>query len=524
MNPESAKQAILSGQTALGLELGSTRIKAVLIDRNHSPIAQGSFGWENRLENGIWTYHEDEILPGLQACYADLARNVRRTYGVPLRTVGAMGISGMMHGYLPFDRAGRQLAPFRTWRNTVTGEAAGKMTALLDFNIPQRWSTAHLYQAILNGETHVAQLDYLTTLAGYIHWRLTGKKVMGVGEAAGMFPIDSKTHDFDEEKLAKMQKVLDPYGFSWTLRGVLPQVLTAGDDAGTLTPEGAQLLDPTGTLRPGIPMCPPEGDAGTGMTATNAVAERTGNVSAGTSIFGMIVLERPLSRVYPEIDLVTTPSGHAVAMAHCNNCTSDLDDWLGLFRECLGAFGCEPDTGKLYETLFVKSLEGSCNYLSGEHVTHFTQGRPLFVRTPETELSLSNFMRAQLYAALATLKTGIDLLVRQEGVRVDRMFGHGGFFKTPGVGQRYLAAAIGAPVSVMETAGEGGPYGMALLAAYRQYRAPGEKLEEYLANRVFTDAKSVTLQPDEADVRGFEAYMERYRRLLAVERAAVDNL
>ena len=532
MDQENGRQAIMSGETALGIELGSTRIKAVLIDRAHRVLASGSFGWENRLEDGIWTYHESEILPGVQACYADLARDVKARYGVPLETAGALGVSGMMHGYLPFDRDGRQLAPFRTWRNTITGEAAEKMTALLDFNIPQRWSTAHLFQAVLNGEEHVGRIAYLTTLAGFLHWRLTGKKVMGVGEAAGMFPIDSRTHDFDGEKLAKMQGVLDEYHFDWTLRGILPTVLTAGEDAGTLTREGALLLDPTGTLRPGIPMCPPEGDAGTGMTATNAVAERTGNVSAGTSIFGMIVLERPLSRVYPEIDLVTTPSGHAVAMAHCNNCTSDLDDWVGLFSECLGAFGCAPDKGKLYETLFRASLDGekdagglmACNYLSGEHVTHFTEGRPLFARTPNAEMTLANFMRAQLYAALATLKTGLDLLIRQEGVRVDHMLGHGGFFKTPGVGQRYLAAAIGAPVSVMETAGEGGPYGMALLAAYRLWRAEGEKLETYLDKRVFAGAKCTTVEPDAADIAGFETFMERYTRTLAVERAAVENI
>ena len=532
MNQGSGRQAIARGETALGIELGSTRIKAVLIDREHRVLASGSFGWENRLEDDVWTYHESEILPGVQSCYADLARDVRERYGVPLETVGVLGVSGMMHGYLPFDGAGRQLVPFRTWRNTITGEAAEKMTALLDFNIPQRWSTAHLYQAILNGEEHVSRICYLTTLAGFLHWKLTGQKVMGVGEAAGMFPIDSRTHDFDEEKLDKMQGVLDEYHFGWTLRGILPRVLTAGEDAGTLTEEGALLLDPTGTLRPGIPMCPPEGDAGTGMTATNAVAERTGNVSAGTSIFGMIVLERPLSRVYPEIDLVTTPSGHAVAMAHCNNCTSDLDDWIGLFCECMGAFGCAPDKGTVYETLFRSSLAGekdggglmACNYLSGEHVTHFTEGRPLFARTPNAELTLANFMRAQLYAALATLKTGLDLLIRQEGVRVDHMLGHGGFFKTPGVGQRYLAAAMDAPVSVMETAGEGGPYGMALLAAYRLWRDGKEKLEEYLDRRVFAQAKSTTIEPDPADVAGFETFMSRYSRALAVERAAVENL
>lgn len=530
MTPE---QAIKSAQTALGLELGSTRIKAVLIDREtHTPLAFGSFRWENRLENGVWTYHEDEIIPGVQACYADLKADVKNRYGITLTTVGVLGVSGMMHGYLPFDKEGRQIAPFRTWRNTMTAQAADEMTALLDFSIPQRWSTAHLYQSILNGEEHVKDLDYLTTLAGFIHWKLTGRRVMGVGEASGMFPIDSQTCDFDAARLEKMQTLLDPYGFSWKLRDVLPQVLPAGADAGVLTDVGARLLDPSGDLQSGIMLCPPEGDAGTGMTATNAVAERTGNVSAGTSIFGMFVLERPLSRVYTEIDMVTTPSGRPVAMAHCNNCTSDLDAWAGLFAQTLRTFGCEVDAATLYDTLFSVSLEAdadcgglmACNYLSGEHVTHLEEGRPLFVRTPEAELTLPNFMRAHLYAALATLKTGVDLLIGKENVKVDRLLGHGGFFKTKGVGQRYLAAAVGAPVSTMQTAGEGGPYGMALLAAYRAFAKDGERLEDYLQNRVFASAQCETLQPDEKDAEGFARFMRQYEKLLHVERSAVEHI
>ncbi len=530
MTPELAIQ---SAQTALGLELGSTRIKAVLIDReSHTPLASGSFQWENRLEDGIWTYHEDEIIPGLQACYRDLADDVQKRYGVKLESVGAIGVSGMMHGYLPFDAEGNQLAAFRTWRNTMTERASKRMTEILDFAIPQRWSTAHLFEAILRGEAHVSRIAEITTLAGMIHRRLTGLRVMGVGEASGMFPIDSEKCDFDEKRLVIFQEELKKHGFTQNLRDILPRVLPAGADAGVLTEEGARLLDPTGTLRAGIPMCPPEGDAGTGMTATNAVAARTGNVSAGTSIFGMIVLEKPLSRVYEEIDMVTTPSGKPVAMAHCNNCTSDIDSWVKLFAQVMQAMGQDVDMGRLYETLFRTSLQAepdcggllACNYLSGEHVTHFTEGRPLFVRRPEAKMSLANFMRAHLYAALATLKHGLNILIEQEGVKIDRLLGHGGYFKTSGVGTKYLAAAVGVPVCSMQTAGEGGPYGMALLAAYRAFRDEAQSLEEYLDERVFSRAQSEIAEPTKEDVDGFAAYMKQYENLLYVERMAVEQI
>lgn len=526
------REQIAQGQTVMGLELGSTRIKAVLLGTDHTVLASGSFAWENRLENEIWTYHQDEILPGIQACYADLKKQVMKKYQVKLTKLAALGISGMMHGYLPFDKDGNLLTPFRTWRNTMTGQASEKLTALLNFNIPQRWSVAHLYQAILNKEAHVPQIAYLTTLSGYVHWLLSGKKVLGVGDASGMFPIDSKTNRFDEEKLQLLQKKLDDEGYGWKLREILPEVMTAGDHAGTLTAEGAKLLDPEGDLQPGVPMCPPEGDAGTGMVATNAVAARTGNVSAGTSIFGMIVLEKPLSKVYPELDLVTTPSGKPVAMAHCNNCTSDLDAWVRLLKESMAVMGAKPDTDTLYTTLFRASLEGApdcgglvaCNYLSGEHVTHFTEGRPMFVRKPNAEFSLANFMRAHLYAAMATLKIGLDILINKEGVKVDRILGHGGLFKTPGVAQRYLAAAIHAPVSVMKTAAEGGPYGMALLASYRVHRLEQDTLEDFLNQEVFDRMEILTVLPDPEEETGFASFMAQYHNLLEVERTALKNL
>ena len=515
----------------LGIEFGSTRIKAVLIDERHVPAASGSFDWENRLEDGIWTYSLEEVHRGLQACYADLARDVREKYGVPLTEVGALGVSGMMHGYLPFDRDGKALTAFRTWRNTITGEAAERLTERFGFNIPQRWSVAHLYQAMLNGEAHLSRLDHLTTLAGYIHWRLTGEKVMGAGEAAGMFPIDSATLDFEAGMVEKFDALIAGKGYSWRFRDVFPKVLAAGQDAGRLTEAGALLLDPTGTLRPGIPLAPPEGDAGTGMAATNSVAVGTGNVSAGTSDFAMVVVDRPLG-VHREIDMVTTPDGATVAMVHCNNCTSDINAWVDLFAEFAGAVGAETDKNRLYTLLFQKALEGepdcggllSYNYFSGEGVTDLDAGRPVFARLPSAKLTLANFMRTHLLSALATLKIGLDILTGEEKVRIDTLYGHGGYFKTPGVGQRMLSAAVGAPVSVMETAGEGGPYGMALLAAYLLRKEPGETLPDYLSQKVFAGAKVVSLTADQSDIAGFEAFLERYRRALPVERAAVETM
>ena len=512
--------------TVLGIELGSTRIKAVLIDESHIPVASGDYEWENQLVNGLWTYSMDDVHTGLRRCFSALKADVKAKYGLELTTAGALGVSGMMHGYLPFDNQGRHLAEFRTWRNTVTGPAAAKLTELFGFNIPQRWSIAHLYQAILNGEEHVKDIAYLTTLAGYIHWRLTGEKVMGVGEASGMFPIDSARLDYDEAMVRKFNALT-----GMDLRAVLPRVLPAGESGGTLTPEGALFLDPEGTLLPGIPVAPCEGDAGTGMAATDSVRLRTGNVSAGTSDFAMIVTDKPLG-VHREIDMVTTPDGLPVAMVHCNNCTSDINAWVELFSQFADAIGAHRDKGELFTLLFRKALEGdpdcggllSYNYFSGEGVTDLDEGRPVFLRTPDAAFSLPNFMRAHLLSALATLKIGLDILTRTEQVEIDRLYGHGGFFKTPEVGQRMLSAAVGAPVSVMETAGEGGPYGMALLAAYMLRKEPGETLPDYLDNKVFAGARSTTLTAEAKEIEGFNRFLERYKKALNVEKAAVETL
>ena len=513
--------------TVLGLELGSTRIKAVLLDENHLPIASGSFDWENQLVNGIWTYAMEEIHTGIRACFASLAADVEAKFGQKLTTVGAMGISGMMHGYLPFDKDGSQLAEFRTWRNTITGQAADILREEFNFNIPQRWSIAHLYQTILNGEDHLPKLNYLTTLCGYIHWQLTGRRVLGICEASGMFPIDSATMDYDETMVNKFNALIADKGFGWQLRDVLPEVLCAGADAGVLTEAGARFLDPTGTLQAGIPMVPPEGDGGTGMVATNSVRVRTGNVSAGTSDFAMVVVDHKLG-VHEEIDMVTTPAGAAVAMVHCNNCTSDINAWVELFSQFAAAMGMDADKNKIFPLLFNLALEGdpdcgglmSFNYYSGEHITGLDEGRPLFLRRPDSKFTLPNFMRTHLLTAIGALKIGLDILTGEEGVIIDKIYGHGGFFKTPGVGQRMLSAAVGAPVSVMETAGEGGPYGMALLAAYGLWKQENEPLEDYL-DKVFSAAKSSTLQADEADLKGFETFLTRYKAALPVEKAAV---
>ena len=504
----------------LGIELGSTRIKAVAVDGSYRPVSSGDYTWASAYRDGIWTYDLPQAWTGLKAALAGVSgrENIR-----------AMGVSAMMHGYLVFDRNWDLLVPFRTWQNTVTGPAAAELTALFGFNIPQRWSIAHLYQAILNGEDHLSRAAHITTLAGYIHHALTGVNAVGVGEASGMFPIGPGGLDYDADMMAKFDALPAVRAMPWKLSELLPRVLPAGSPAGRLTPEGAALLE--GLLPAGIPLAPPEGDAGTGMTAANAVAPRTGNVSAGTSIFSMVVLERPLEHVYPQIDLVTTPAGRPVAMVHCNNCTNDLNAWSGVLRETAALFGAGPEPGELYARLYEKSLEGEpdcggvlvCNYLSGEGVTGLDEGRPLVVRTPDARFTLANFLRAQLYSAMCTLKLGMDILA-EEHVAVDSLTGHGGLFKTPGVGQRYMAAACGVPITCMRTAGEGGPYGMALLAAYLADRAPGESLEEYLSARVFGGVSGTTLAPDRADAAGFNAYLARYKALLKVERAAVERL
>lgn len=515
-------------RAVLGLELGSTRIKAVLIDEDHKPIASGEYPWENKLVNGIWTYSLEEVIAGLRGCYRILANDVEKKFGRRPRRFAAMGISGMMHGYLVFNRAGELLTPFRTWRNTITGRAAAELTERFRFNIPQRWSIAHLYQAILSGEEHVKDIALLTTLSGYIHLRLTGKNVVGVGEASGMFPYDREAGDFSAAHVRLFDELIADRGYPWQLRDILPRLLPAGEPAGALTAEGTALLDETGLLEPGIPLCPPEGDAGTGMAATGAVLPRTGSISAGTSSFALLVLERELKGYYPEVDVVATPSGWPVAMAHTNTCTSDVDAWVRLFGEFYQFMGQRADLGELFPILFQKALEGepdcgglvNFNYFSGEPVTQTETGRPMFVRLPDSRLTLANFMRAQLYSAVATLKLGIDLLVDQEGVETDRLLGHGGFFKTEGVGRQIMADALGVPISTMKTAGEGGPWGMALLAAYMDRRADGETLEDYLTDRVFAQAESRTSQPDPAGSAGFAAFIRRYTACLPAQRAA----
>ncbi|WP_315069803.1 FGGY-family carbohydrate kinase [uncultured Clostridium sp.] len=526
------KNAIINGKTVLGIELGSTRIKAVLINEDNEPIASGSHDWENKYVNNVWTYSLDDIWAGVQDSYQNMAEEVKKNYGVTIQVIGAIGFSAMMHGYMVFNRDGDLLVPFRTWRNTITEKASEELTKLFDYNIPQRWSIAHLYQAILNQEEHVTDISFQTTLAGYLHWKLTGKKALGVGEASGMFPIDIDTKDFNANMIKQFNELIAPKNFSWKLEDILPEVLVAGEKAGVLTEEGARLLDVTGQLKPGIPLCPPEGDAGTGMVATNSVAKRTGNVSAGTSVFAMIVLEKELSKVYSEIDLVTTPTGNLVAMVHCNNCTSDLNAWVGLFKEFSEAIGMEVDMTKLFSTLYNEALKGDSdcggllayNYFSGEHITNFEEGRPVFVRSPESKFNLANFMRVNLFTALGALKIGLDILLKQEGVKLDEILGHGGLFKTKDVGQKIMAAAINATVSVMETAGEGGAWGIALLASYMLGKAENETLESYLAKKVFAGKIGTKLDPDSKDVEGFNEFIKRYTKGFPIERAAIDNL
>lgn len=527
-----SKEAILSGKTVLGIEFGSTRIKAVLVDETHQPVAMGTYDWENRLENNIWTYSLEDIWKGLQGCYKSLKEDVQSKYGVPLTKLGALGFSGMMHGYMPFDGNGELLVPFRTWRNTMTAEACGRLTPVFNFNIPQRWSIAHLYQAILSGEEHVKNITFFTTLAGYIHWKLSGEKVLGVGEASGMFPIDSGICDFDQKMLAQFDDLVADRGFGWRLKDILPKVLPAGAAAGTLTEEGARLLDPDGKLEAGVPMCPPEGDAGTGMVATNSVKVRTGNISAGTSIFSMVVTEHALSKVHEEIDMVTTPDGYPVAMVHCNNCTSDLNAWVNLFEEFAGKFGMKPDKNELYGTLYREALtaDPDCgglmayNYFSGEPVTGLNAGRPMFVRTPDARFSLANFMRSHLYSAMAALKIGNDILLKEEHVKVDSLMGHGGLFKTPVVGQQLMAAAMNAPVTVMDTASEGGAWGMAVLACFMAEKTQEETLPEYLSDKIFAGQSGTTIAPKAEDVAGFDTFIEKYKATLPAEKAAVEGL
>ncbi|SDF70054.1 Sugar (pentulose or hexulose) kinase [Bacteroidales bacterium KHT7] len=526
-----AKELIQSGKAILGIEFGSTRIKAVLIDDAHKPIAQGSHTWENQLVDGLWTYSLDAIWGGLQDCYSDLRANVQKQYGVEIKSLASIGISAMMHGYMAFNAKNELLVPFRTWRNTNTGKAAAELSELFKFNIPLRWSISHLYQCILNGDAHVKDITFQTTLAGYIHWMLTGEKVLGIGDASGMIPVDSATKTYCADMVEKFDKLVAPKGYGWKLLDIFPKVLVAGEDAGKLTAEGAAKLDVSGNLQAGIPLCPPEGDAGTGMVATNAVKQRTGNVSAGTSSFSMIVLEKALSKAYEPIDMVTTPDGSPVAMVHCNNCTSDINAWVNIFKEFEELMGIPVDMDALYGKLYNKALEGDAdcggllayNYVSGEPITGLAEGRPMFVRSANDKFNLANFMRANLYATIGVLKIGNDILLKEEKVKIDRITGHGGLFKTAGVGQRILAAAINSPISVMETAGEGGAWGIALLASYLVNNAKNENLADFLENTVFAGETGVEIAPTAEDVEGFNKYIATYKAGLAIEQAAVAN-
>ena len=524
-----AKSTIEAGKAILGIELGSTRIKAVLIDQENKPIAQGSHTWENQLVDGLWTYSIEAIWSGLQDCYADLRTNVKNAYGIEIETLAAIGVSAMMHGYMPFNKKEEILVPFRTWRNTNTGRAAAALSELFVYNIPLRWSISHLYQAILDNESHVNEIDFLTTLAGYVHWQITGEKVLGIGDASGMLPIDPTTHNYSAEMVAKFNKLIAPKEYNWKLEDILPKVLSAGENAGVLTPKGSKKLDASGHLKAGIPVCPPEGDAGTGMVATNAVQQRTGNVSAGTSSFSMIVLEKELSKPYEMIDMVTTPDGSLVAMVHCNNCTSDLNAWVNLFKEYQELLGIPVDMDEIYSKLYNIALTGdtdcggllSYNYISGEPVTGLADGRPLFVRSANDKFNLANFMRTHLYASVGVLKIGNDILFNEEKIKVDRITGHGGLFRTKGVGQRILAAAINSPISVMETAGEGGAWGIALLGSYLVNNEKKQSLADFLDESVFVGDAGIEVSPTPEDVAGFNAYIENYKAGLPIEEAAV---
>lgn len=526
-----AKTVIASGQASIGIEFGSTRIKAVLIDTQGDILATGGFTWENHLVDGIWTYRQAEIWQGLQSAYRDLTNRVKEKYALSVTKAKAIGFSGMMHGYMPFDKQGKLLVPFRTWRNNMTAESSQKLTALFNYNIPQRWSISHLYQALLNREEHVGRIDYLTTLAGYVHWRLTGEKVLGVGEASGMFPIDPRTGSYYQTMLEQFDELIASCSVPWKIAKILPQVLTAGQSAGKLTEQGAKLLDPTGRLQPGIPFCPPEGDAGTGMVATNSIKVNTGNISAGTSAFAMIVLEKELSEVYEQLDMVTTPAGKPVAMAHSNNCSSDINAWINLFGENLKAFGLEIESDKLYETLFLKALEGEADcggllaygFYSGEHGLGLAEGCPTFMHPANSHFTLANFIRAHLYSAFGAMKLGVDILIRQEKVNIAQILGHGGIFKTPNVASKILASAINVPVAVMKTANEGGAWGIALLANYLTAYQAGQSLEDYLDKQIFTRSEIQIAQPDAETAKGYAEFIRYYQQGISVVQAAVKT-
>ncbi|MGE6664135.1 xylulokinase [Paenibacillus xylanexedens] len=528
---QNLKQAIVRGETSLGIEFGSTRIKAVLMDHHFNTICSSSYEWENQLIGVYWTYPMDEMIHGLQQTYHQLKQVIETNYGVTIQKIGSIGCSAMMQGYIALDQNGELLVPFRTWRNATTGKAASELTEKFQFKIPERWSIAHLYQAILNGEEHVTNINYITTLSGYIHRLLTGSKAIGIGDASGMFPIDESTLEYHEDMLKKFDDIIADKGYTWNLKDILPKVYTAGEHAGYLSEAGARLLDPSGNLKSNIPLCPPEGDAGTGMVATNSVQKRTGNISVGTSIFAMIVLDKNLSTVYPEIDIVTTPDGNPVAMVLANNCSSDINAWVDLFREFYEAMGQKPDMNQLFSVLFNEALKAdadgggllSYGYYSGENITGIAKGRPLFVRSPESRFNLANFMRVHLFAAFAALRLGLDILTQKEHVTIEHIWAHGGLFKTPLVAQKMCASALNIPVSVMSTAGEGGAWGIAILASYMVNKQQHEGLAEYLTTKVFIDAEGQEISPNSADVNGFALFMERYTEGLVIEQSAVDH-
>lgn len=532
-NNDYIKKLIDEGQAILGIEFGSTTIKAVLIDEAGNVLSTGQHAWENHFVDGIWTYPLDEVWAGLQSCYSDLNNNVSKNYGTIIKKLKSFGVSGMMHGYLPFDKDGNQLSEFRTWRNAITSEAADKLTEIFNYNIPQRWSIAHLYQAILNGEEHVGGISYLTTLAGYVHWKLTGKKVMGIGEASGMFPISIADHNFNEDMLKSFDKLIKDKNYHWKIKNILPQILVAGQTAGQITEEGAKLIDISRNLEPGIITCPPEGDAGTGMVATNSLDVRTGNVSAGTSAFAMLVLEKELSRVHMELDMVTTPVGDLVAMSHANNCTTEINSWVNLFDQCLKLAGCNKDMSDVYTMLFEESLNGDydCGDLisycfhSGEPTIGLDSGIPMFIHHTKSKFDIANFIRTQIYASFATMKLGMDILVKEENAKIDKILAHGGIFKTPGVAQRYLAAAIGTTVEVAQTASVGGPWGIALLAAYTNKVNNGydKKLSDYL-NEVFSESKVIAISPSQEEIDGYAKFIENFKQGLSAEVDAVNSL
>lgn len=529
---KNIKQAIIKGETFLGIEFGSTRIKATLINNDFETISTSSYDWENKLINGYWTYNLDEMIVGLQKVYSNIKHQVKSNYGININKIGAIGCSAMMQGYIVLDATGKLLVPFRTWRNTTTAQASSVLTKKFKYKVPQRWSISHLYQAILNDEEHVAKIDFITTLSGYIHWQLTGKRILGIGDASGMFPIDESKNQFNENMLSQFSELISNKEYPWKIKDILPSVYRAGKQAGILTKNGALLIDPTGDLQEGIPLCPPEGDAGTGMVATNSVRKNTGNISVGTSIFAMIVLGKDLSKVYPEIDIVTTPDGSPVAMVLANNCSSDINAWLNLFREFYEAMGHKPNINELFNVLFNKALEAdsdgggllSYGYYSGENITGFEKGRPLFIRSPKSQFNLANFMRTHLFTAFAALRLGLDILTKKELATINNIMAHGGLFKTPLVGQKICAAALNVPVSVMSTASEGGSWGIAILASYMLNKESAESLPDFLSKKVFNNTKGQEVYPDSKDVDGFNIFLKRYTNGLTIERAAIDHL